>query len=278
MSELSKRIIVAAVAIPIAFFVMYLGRIAFALVISIISSLALWEFYKMAEKKNYPTFKIFGIIFGIIPVFLYLFCNILHLFFIVFIAFVVGILILSLLSKRENIIAGIGVMFAGFFYISLSFFSLISLRSDLFIEYFIDVNNNENFGFYLVSLIFCSVWICDSAAYFIGRKFGKHKLLERVSPKKTIEGAAAGFLASALFFPILSHFLMPEFNLIYAIIFGIVIGIFGQIGDLIESKLKRDAGVKDSSNLIPGHGGILDRFDSIIFISPILLGIIILLF
>jgi phosphatidate cytidylyltransferase len=171
---------------------------------------------------------------------------------------------LFLFSTRSNAIAGIGVMLTGFFYISLSFFLLGQLR-----EFYLLFPYIENFGFFIVIIMFCSIWICDSAAYFIGRKFGKHKLLERVSPKKSIEGAVAGFIASAVFFPLASYFFIPEFSTVYAIILGVIVGIFGQIGDLVESKLKRDADVKDSSDLIPGHGGILDRFDSIIFVSPI---------
>jgi len=279
MSELTKRIIVAAIGIPIAFTVVYFGGIAFTVAIAIISSLALKEFYDMAEKKGYPTFKVWGIIIGLFPFAMYILQGIfddyasadtLHfsvwLTTIMFFVPVVSIvtLLLVLFSKRQNAIASIGIIFTGFFYISLMLFTLILLRN-------LDWYGIENFGLFIVIIMFCSIWVCDSAAYFIGRKFGKHKLLERVSPKKSIEGAVAGFIASVIFFPLASHFLIPEFNTVFAIILGVIVGIFGQIGDLVESKLKREADVKDSSNLIPGHGGILDRFDSIIFVSPLVL-------
>ena len=273
MSELTKRIIVATVGIPFAFFVVYLGGIAFNIVIALIASLALKEFYDIAEKKGYPTFKIWGIFLGLIPFALSLVGHFYQesLSFLLaipvitsisLILLVFGTLFLVLFSKRQNSIASIGTMLTGFFYISCSFFTLVLLRNSNF-------GDNENFRLFVVIIMFCSIWICDSAAYFIGRKFGKRKLLERVSPKKTIEGAIAGFIASTIFFPLAAIFLLPDFNFIYSLLLGLIVGIFGQVGDLIESKLKRDADVKDSSNLIPGHGGILDRFDSIIFVSPL---------
>jgi phosphatidate cytidylyltransferase len=99
---------------------------------------------------------------------------------------------------------------------------------------------------------------------------GRHKLLERVSPKKTWEGAIAGFVFSIISFVGCSFLLIKGLPLIHAIIAGAIVGTIGQIGDLVESLLKRDAAVKDSSNLLPGHGGALDRFDSIIFVMPVI--------
>ncbi len=94
--------------------------------------------------------------------------------------------------------------------------------------------------------------------------------MERVSPKKSIEGAAFGFLGSVLVSFAFQYYLIDSLSLEQALIIGVTIGIFGQIGDLIESLIKRDAGVKDSGDTIPGHGGILDRLDSVIFVSPII--------
>jgi phosphatidate cytidylyltransferase len=121
----------------------------------------------------------------------------------------------------------------------------------------------------LFLFILFSVWISDSAAYFIGKSFGKHKLAPRVSPKKTWEGAVAGFVGGAGGFLLLSLFFLSSLPIMDSIVIGVIIGTVGQIGDLAESQLKRDAGVKDSSALIPGHGGILDRFDSLLFIMPV---------
>ncbi|MDQ6469508.1 phosphatidate cytidylyltransferase [Flavobacterium sp. LHD-80] len=124
--------------------------------------------------------------------------------------------------------------------------------------------------------LFILIWTNDTFAYLVGKSMGKHKLFERVSPKKTIEGflggavfaAFAGFLISKLYIQP-----TPEFSnksiLIWTII-ALIVSIFGTIGDLIESKFKRIAGVKDSGSIMPGHGGILDRLDSVIFVAPII--------
>jgi phosphatidate cytidylyltransferase len=119
-------------------------------------------------------------------------------------------------------------------------------------------------------VVFASIWVCDSAAYFAGRAFGRHRLFERVSPKKSWEGAVAGFVGAVAAFVVGKVIALPYLGLAEAVFCGVIVGVFGQVGDLAESLLKRDAGVKDSSSLIPGHGGILDRFDSLMFVSPLL--------
>ena len=276
MNELTKRIIVAAIGIPVGIIVMYLGGIIFNVVILIISLIALIEFYKIAEKKGYPTCIPIGIIIVGFPIIAVLSHKIYSVtdykpfiditaphFILLFITLFFVMPLYFLFSKKENFLAGIGVAFTSFFYISLPFFSLVLLR---------DLEN----GFYYTILTFASIWVCDSAAFFIGRKFGKHKLAPNISPKKSVEGAIAGFIASTTFFVITSNYLI-EISLVLSIVLGVVIGIFGQIGDLIESKIKRDAGVKDSGNIIPGHGGVLDRFDSIIFVVPFVYIILLLL-
>jgi phosphatidate cytidylyltransferase len=113
------------------------------------------------------------------------------------------------------------------------------------------------------------IWVCDSAAYYIGSAFGKHKLFPRVSPNKSWEGAIAGFIFAVVTAVAAKYLLLDYLRTDQAVILGIIVGIFGQLGDLFESLLKRDAGVKDSSNLIPGHGGVLDRFDSLLVVSPL---------
>lgn len=277
MSELKKRIIVGLIGIPLGLLVIYIGGLVFNILILVVCLMALFEFYKIAEKKQYSPNWSLGVVLGcgtIIPYSIFIFHNeiplIEDMLFGIQVAVGVGLayLIVFLLTpvfllfdKKENYLARIGVVFTGFFYITLPFFCLVLLR-------------NLEHGFYYTILTFVSIWICDMAAYFVGSKFGKHRLAPNISPKKSVEGAIAGFITSATFFIITSNYLI-EISLILSILLGVIIGILGQIGDLIESKLKRDAGVKDSSNLIPGHGGILDRFDSIIFVVPFVYIIII---
>ena len=124
-----------------------------------------------------------------------------------------------------------------------------------------------NFNPELVLGSFILVWSSDTFAYLIGKQFGKTKLFERISPKKTMEGLAGGIFFTLITAYILSLF-FTNILLIQWLIISVIISIFGVIGDLVESMFKRQANVKDSSNLIPGHGGFLDRLDSIIFSIP----------
>ncbi|MHC0440551.1 phosphatidate cytidylyltransferase [Flavobacterium sp. 3-210] len=124
--------------------------------------------------------------------------------------------------------------------------------------------------------LFILIWTNDTFAYLVGKSMGKHKLFERVSPKKTIEGFLGGAVFAAFAGYLISKLYIqpnPEFSsrsiLIWTII-AVIVSIFGTIGDLIESKFKRIAGVKDSGSIMPGHGGILDRLDSVIFVAPII--------
>ncbi|MDR7370574.1 phosphatidate cytidylyltransferase [Flavobacterium aquidurense] len=124
--------------------------------------------------------------------------------------------------------------------------------------------------------LFILIWTNDTFAYLVGKSMGKHKLFERVSPKKTIEGFVGGMLFAAFAGFLISKLYIqpnPEFSnksiLIWTII-ALIVSVFGTIGDLIESKFKRIAGVKDSGAIMPGHGGILDRLDSVIFVAPII--------
>lgn len=115
--------------------------------------------------------------------------------------------------------------------------------------------------------IFILIWTNDTFAYIVGKSIGKRKLYEKISPKKTIEGFLGGLIFAVLFSIIIAIY-YTEQPLYIWIILALIVGIFGTIGDLIESKFKRIAGVKDSGKIMPGHGGILDRLDSIIFVSP----------
>lgn len=120
----------------------------------------------------------------------------------------------------------------------------------------------------IIISIFILIWCNDTFAFIVGKSIGKYKLFERISPKKTVEGFIGGLL-----FCVIAGFLISEYYIEGArdiwIIIAIIVGVFGTIGDLIESKFKRVAGVKDSGTIMPGHGGVLDRLDSIIFVTPI---------
>lgn len=134
----------------------------------------------------------------------------------------------------------------------------------------IRLHNDFPEGYKLVFFLLLVVWLGDSGAYYVGKQFGKHKLSPRISPKKTIEGLAGGITASIITALVIHFTFFPKFPLLHAIIAGVILSFAGVIGDLAESMWKRSAAVKDSGTLIPGHGGFLDRFDSILFTAPIL--------
>jgi phosphatidate cytidylyltransferase len=294
LSELIKRIIVAVIGIPIAILIVYEGNIVFTLIVLLLSSLALYEFYKIVSKKDsFPNyilgFSFNGIVilfFGFIPdlikldkLFPY------HIMFFIILALTLYVIIImgfEVFRTKRNPMANIAYTILGNGYISFSFASFIMLRTlheikNITSQTIISIENqspvlsafDDEFCMLFILFILFSVWISDSAAYFIGKSFGKHKLAPRVSPKKTWEGAAAGFIGGAAGFVLLSMLFLDGFALVHSVVIGVIIGTIGQIGDLVESKLKRDAGVKDSSGLIPGHGGVLDRFDSLLLIMPV---------
>lgn len=127
-----------------------------------------------------------------------------------------------------------------------------------------------NNGKFIVVYILAGAWITDTFAYFIGKAFGKHKL-SKISPKKTIEGCIGGIVGATLFFGIYSYYLNNigiESNWVIMTFVGIISSIISQIGDIAASSIKRFCDVKDFGTIMPGHGGVLDRFDSVIFIAP----------
>ena len=133
--------------------------------------------------------------------------------------------------------------------------------------YFLHQPDPNHLGFGYVIAVFGAIWVGDTAAMVAGLRFGRHHFFSRISPKKTVEGAVAELLASTVFFAIVGLVLNIGFP--HNIVIGLLIGIFAQVGDLVESQIKRTAGVKDASHLIPGHGGILDRIDSLLLVGVV---------
>ncbi len=169
---------------------------------------------------------------------------------------VIGVMSYELFSAKKYL-ERIGLTLLGIFMISWCLFHLVALR---------DVRPD---GMGLTFLLIVTVWVMDTAAYFFGKSLGRRQL-STISPKKTWEGAAAGFIAAVATALAIGRFMPGSVSPAFAAGAGVLIGVFGQVSDIAESMLKRAVGAKDSSNLLPGHGGILDRFDSYIFLAPLM--------
>ncbi len=292
---MKNRIIVGIIGIPLLIILIILGGWYLFGLVFVLSNICIWELINIFSKKGATPIKSLSYIWNsifIISIFLILFYGGNYSGIPAMGILIVLLLLNSLLhfginlwNKAPNNTINISTGITNFSYITLFFSSVICISLfNEFGEIFLNLNllsliqiNEINWNYVLLSM-FISIWSSDTFAYFIGRKIGKHKLFERISPKKSWEGAIAGFVGAVVGFTIPIYYLTPNFNFILSIIIGIVIGIVGPIGDLAESQLKRDAGIKDSSNLIPGHGGLLDRFDSMLFAAPSILIVLIIYF
>jgi phosphatidate cytidylyltransferase len=273
MRELTKRILVALIGIPAILGLTFLGGWFFFILILLISVVAQLEFYEMQKKKNFLPQRYNGIIAGILlllgiqtgewqPIGIGL----------VFILML--IMAFEMLRHHDNVSINVGITLVGILYIPLFLGTLIYTKS-----YVDDTFSGVQYsGFKYIMMILITIWICDTFAYAFGKTFGKHKLYEKVSPNKTIEGGVAGLMGAIVTVLIVKAFNILPMSWMSAIIIGFSVGLLGQMGDLVESWFKRDAGVKDSSTILPGHGGMLDRFDSLLFLSPSLLILTQLLF
>ncbi len=304
MSNLATRVLVAVVGIPVILLVTMAGGFYFYGFVLIVALLAMHELYGLARAKGMspqtgPGMVLGGLIvtsFAWFKVRLLVAGGLLNMgIHVPFPTMAQALLILSLVALpavmtaelfrgRAGPIMNIAVTLFGAGYVGLCLGSLVGLRElfipeDFPVYAFFPVHGTAvpddvaavlyRWGGYTVIALFASIWLCDSAAYFAGRKFGRHRLFERVSPKKSWEGALAGFLAALGAFQVARLLVLPYMTVPDALVCGVIVGVCGQVGDLAESLLKRDAGVKDSSTLIPGHGGVLDRFDSLLFVTPL---------
>lgn len=270
MKELTKRVLVAIWGIPLLLILSYLGGYYFLFLLLVINGVTLFEFFSLFEKKqNYP-YRWLAIVLG--TAFLILIFYDLLVESLLLAGMGVGMLLLSLLKKQKGIASyNMTLTLSGLTYVSGFLAALLYLR--IHFEEFIpgQLEGLSYAGGRFVVVLWISIWICDTAAYFGGKTLGRHKLAAVISPNKTVEGALFGLIFGVLTFLLLGRVLLPALSLQYLWISGAVVGILGQLGDLVESRFKRDTGVKDTSTILPGHGGFLDRFDSLIFISPFLL-------
>jgi len=258
LSNTAVRIIVSVIAIPLILWICILGGVYFLTLIGGIGVLAYQEFHAIAKKKSASPVSLvaYPAVIAIIANAYFHFAD-----YQVLLLIIISLLLFTeLFRNRGSSINNLGTTFIVIFYVAFFVSSIVELR-----EFF----GGSIKGAWLIMSVLASIWICDSAAYFGGLSLGKHRLYERVSPKKSWEGAMFGLVFAVAAF-IGSRYVVLDFlSLTDVAVLGIIVGVFGQMGALVESLLKRDAGVKDSSSLIPGHGGVLDRFDSLIAVAPL---------
>ena len=261
MKELITRIIVALVGIPLLVFLIWQGTWYFFALILVITIGGQIEFYNTAKNKKIDAQYMPGISAAVLTL-LAVQTGGNSRIIAVLVLLILFIFIFELFRKKSSAIINTAVTILGIVYPGLFLAAILFLRNN--VE---RLNISSAAGFMLT--LFVSIWACDTFAYFVGKPLGKHRLFERVSPKKSIEGALGGLFGSILVFLTAHYMDWYYISFSMALLSGIIVGIFGQTGDLIESWFKRDSGVKDSSSILPGHGGFLDRFDSLIFVSPL---------
>lgn len=255
--HIKTRIITALVALPLLILlILFAPQNLFNLFVTVVAGLGLFEFFAMTlpgerrmerglaalvgalfaaflcwEKSEYALLVLTGsfLLFAIIYLFRY--------------------------RDLSTVIVQLGLTLMGFFYLPLllSFFSKLRMLDS---------------GVEWVFLILALVMVGDSAALFVGSAIGKTKLYPAISPNKTVEGALGGLAGSLVAVLLYSNLFLPSLSLVFAVVFALIVGVVSQVGDLFESMLKRSCGVKDSGRMIPGHGGLLDRLDSLLFAFP----------
>ena len=253
---LKTRILSACVFVPVILAAVFFGSWVFTALVLAIVVIGGYEYGKMVEVNDchflpwlyYPSGVILVVLAQLFPENPGILLAALFLSFAAYMVF----FILGKYPLKE-----IAVNFVAVVYLPVTMCTAVLLRSSI-----------ED-GMWFLYLLLIIQWFTDSGAYLLGSAFGRHKLMPKVSPKKSVEGAVGGIIVAVIGAVLLNAFtgLLPVGLMIAA---AIIVSIGGQIGDLCESAVKRWAGVKDSGKLIPGHGGILDRFDSMLFASPLL--------
>ena len=270
MSELTRRTLFAVIAAPASIAIVYFGDWALTILLSVLAALAAWELFRIAEATGSFPFDLAGIaLAALFPIAVHAQRRgiySLSLTVIVALALLLFAAAIWLRGPTGKPLASVAITAFGVMYASL--FSYIYLLR------YHDYAVGAGAGTLLVLLPVLLTWVTDIGAYVFGRTFGRRKLIPSVSPGKTIEGAVGGLGSAVVICLVYVRFLLMPYaqlglTIQGAVLFAIVISVAAQTGDLAESVLKREAGIKDSSNIIPGHGGVLDRFDSLLFVLPI---------
>ena len=263
MAEKGKgRTLINSIGIPAILSLIWVGGIYFSIFITFVVLLAMNDFYNLYVGKGYTPSKMLGIGGGILVLIFYYFN--LEITSPELIGSIIVFTFLTMFSelfrKRDNFLENISLVLFGILYLPVTLGTLILLRQ-------VDTVDGTMF----TAAILLAVWLCDSAAMGTGMLLGKTKIIPWASPKKSVQGSLGGLCASFGVYIIFKTANIGALDLSWTdvAVLSLIAGFIGQIGDFMESWMKRQAGVKDSGTFLMGHGGVLDRFDSMIFAAPL---------
>ena len=248
-----KRLVIALILLPVLYiYVMYLPPKYFLFLMTFLSTIGLAEFYAMCRIKG--LFLYFGLFWGAALLIVSFILPQLFLQVLLFAALSTMALRLFLKPDPSGSISAVAVAVFGLIYIP----GLLTFQMNL-----------VKTGPAWIVLLYCSVWAADSMAFYVGKNIGKRKLYPEISPNKTVAGAAGSLIGGIVGTAFIKVTLLAQISMVHTVIIGLAVGFSTIVGDLVESMFKRDAGVKDSSRLLPGHGGVLDKLDGVTFAGPV---------
>ena len=264
MKDLSRRSVTGIVYVCIMLAGVALHPFLFALVFGTLLYLTQFEFYQLVEKAGTSPRKTAGLTLGILFFFI-CFGMVNNIVppksYLLFIPALIFIFLFEAFSERSGILQNSAITFTGFVYVAVPF-SLLNFMVYPGYPYYPVFNPKILTGVLII------VWTFDSMAYLFGSKFGKHKIHQKISPNKTWEGFIGGTVV-ALIAGILYSLIFKQLTILNWESIALIVVVFGTLGDLFESIIKRRLKVKDSGTILPGHGGLLDRFDSLLFVIPV---------
>lgn len=264
MTNLLKRSLTGIAYVAVMLGGVLLHPFVFAVVFAALLFFTQYEFYSLMEKEEQHPKKIIGCIFGVL-FFLICFCIsngfLQGRFALSIILIFLFLMIIEIFSKGKNPLGNAGFGIMGFVYVAIP----LSLMNFI-VQPSADGHSNIYYPWIMAGIFFI-IWVNDSAAYLVGSALGKHKMCPGISPAKSWEGFIGGAVF-AIIMGILNAVMFQQASMVSWIVIAVLTVVFGTLGDLFESKIKREIGIKDSGNILPGHGGFLDRLDSLLFAVP----------
>lgn len=256
---LKDRLIVGVIGAALAVLILLTGEITLGIAVSLLAMMGLAEIYgALGFFKSDLPIAVIGAAASLASL---IFCNFGNTagFLAVIFIFLMALMVYMVVTHKSSSLSDTAMCF------------FATVYSVFLMAHLILIRKSEN-GVFLIWIPIITAWLSDTMAYTFGRLFGKHKLIPAVSPKKTVEGAAGGVVGGVVFMMVFGAICAFGFNMPTAWWKLVAVGLFGsiisQFGDLGASWIKREKGIKDFSNLLPGHGGVLDRFDSVLFTAP----------